>query len=68
MLSVLTFLVLASTFNANAGNTIVVPNANAVVEADRTNILPFNCGDSILESHRYQQLYASSEFPQESCL
>jgi len=64
MLSVLTFLVLASTFNANA---VVVPNATGGFEGNSTNILPFNCGDSILVSHRYQQLYASSEFPQESC-
>jgi len=64
MLSVLTFLVLASTFNANA---VTVPNANAAAEGNRNLKLPFSCGDTGLVSQRYQQLYASSEFPQESC-
>ncbi len=65
MLPVLTFLILSSTFNANAGNTIVVPNTNAVVEGNSVNGLPFNCGIG-LASNRTQHLYASSQFSQ-SC-
>jgi len=67
ILPVVAFLVLSSTFNANAGFFIVVPTANGGAEGINDNGFPFNCGSFSLTSQRYQQLYASSQFFSLSC-
>jgi len=67
MLTVLTVLVLFSTFEAKAGTNIVVPNANEAVDGNASNGFPFNCAFLDDTSQRYQQMYASSEFEVDSC-
>jgi len=68
MLTVLTYLVLFSTFNTSAGTTVVVPNIYENMEEDNGNGFPLNCGDFDDTSQRYQQMYASSEFDGQECL
>src|SRR5262249_33905929 len=45
-----------------APNTIVAPNANATVEGNSGNIVPFDLTSGGFSSARYQQVYASSQF------
>jgi len=63
----LSMLIIYNPNNANAGSTIVVPNANEAANGNAGNAFPFNCGNFDNTSQRYQQMYASSEFEVDSC-
>jgi len=63
----LSMLIIYNPNNANAGSTIVVPNANEFVDGLGASGFPFNCGNFEQDSMRYQQMYASSEFDVNSC-
>jgi len=63
----LSMLIISNPNDANAGSTIVVPNANENVDGTGASGFPFNCGNFEQESMRYQQMYASSEFDVDSC-
>lgn len=61
-LVVITFLSAAVATPALAG-VVVVPNFLAASEGNQNSSFPFNIGDFGLISQRYQQIYASSQFP-----
>src|SRR5450432_18176 len=52
----------AGTIAARADILIVSPAAQAAVDGNGGNNFPFDIGDSVISSQRYQQVYSASDF------